>query len=429
MKRFLIVGLLTGIAFLLVQCGKQSTPPDESDATNSITIETSETSSSTHAGSSVFWAEYRCLENATDSTCDLRFLEIGNADGMLYQLFFDSTDVNSETSPILLSGNGYDLAVTIKSDEKNKDGSSGTGGKRLLTLTIQPMQIPHLPYPPCLSTASLSQSLVTKPYSLDSVRVVRDDLLAWITYKSGNSAPQFSLIAWYPGVASTGDTTNCYLRFAASDTSGPLVKARLGFNLAPLASVIGQKTPCECVSTLRVLRPQNNWHSGFEVTIFERTVPTANLEPPLSPIPFTEGSYWVYQVKKSGYAGQCDSCIDSLSVANLAREGCVTRIRMNRRFAFLTRDLDYCGGELYLAGQLFEFPVEPFDDTATVPAGCFQNCFVISSAYVEAAWVSSTTTVSEGVGIVRYIYSAVSPHYGTLSSYKAELIRYHIASD
>lgn len=430
MKRLLIVGILTGIAFLLVQCGKQSTPPDDSEATNSITIETSETSASTHAGSSALWAEYRCLESVSDSICAFRILEIGDADGMLYQVYLDSTHIGSESQPILLSGNGYDLAVTIKSLPAGKDGNSSTGGKRLLTLTIQPMQIPHLPYPPCLSAVSLTQSLVTKPYSLDSVRVFRDDLLAWITYKSGNSAPQFSLVAWYPGVASTGDTTNCYLRFAASDTSGPLVKARLGFNLAPLANVIGQKTPCECVSTLKVMRPQNNWQSGYEVTEFERTVAEQELEPPLSPIPLTEGSYWVYQVKKSGYAGRCDSCIDSLSVANLARESCATRIRMNRNFAFLTRDLNYCGGELYLAGKLFEFPVGPFDGTASVPAGSFESCFVVSSSYVGGdGWGTRTATVSEGVGIVKFTDFVFSPHYGQVSSYSAELVRYHIVSD
>ncbi len=294
MRRLLIVSIAVGIMFLLMQCGKQSTPPDDPDASNLITIETNETSPSTFAGDNAFWAEYRCLENATDSTCNVRFLEIGDADGMLYQVIFDSTDINSESGPILLSGNGYDLAVTIKSSQTGKDGNSGTGGKRLLTLTIQPMQIPRLPYPPCYSTTTLSQSLTTRHYTLDSVRVSRNDLLAWITYKGGSSAPQFSLVAWYPGVASTGDTTNCYLRFSAADTSGPVIKARLGFNLKPLDDIIAQKTPCECVSTLRVMRPQNNWHSGFEVAEFARTAEILDAAAEDYYRPLADGNYWVY---------------------------------------------------------------------------------------------------------------------------------------
>lgn len=429
MKRLLIVGILTGIAFLLVQCGKQSTPPDQSGISNSITIETVETATSTYAGSSAFWAEYRCLHNEADSMCDGRVLEIGDADGMLYQVFFDSTDIGSDTGPLLLSGNGYDLAVTINSSQTGKNGNSGTVGKRLLTLAIQPMEIPRLPYPPCLSTASLSQSLVTKPYTLDSVRVSRDDLLAWISYKSGNSRPQFSLIAWYPGIASTGDTTNCYLRFSAADTSGPLVKARLGFNLAPLANVIAQKTPCQCMSTLRVLRPQNNWHSGFALAKFERSVAAEELESPLSPIPLTEGSYWVYQVKKSGYAGQCETCVDSVAVVSVTHESCKVRIRLNKAFAFLPRDLEYCNGDYYTDGSSFELPSGPFTDTAVVPIGTIYNCADSRSSYYSSGWGTRVTTLSSGLGIVRHSDVEVSVRYGVVSSYVAELIRYHIAAE
>ena len=429
MKRLFIIGILTGIAFLLVQCGKQSTPTDESEVSNPITIQTSETATSTYAGSSALWAEYRCLEDAADSTCDVRILEIGDADGMLYQVYLDSDAIESESGPILLSGSGYDLAVTIKSSQGGKDGSSGSGGKRMLTMTIQPTLIPRLPYPPCYSTTSLSQSLATRHYTLDSAKVSRDDLLAWITYRGGSAAPQFSLVAWYPGVASTGDTTECYLRFSASDTSGPVIKARLGFNLKPLSDIIAQITPCLCVSTLRVLRPQNNWHSGFEVAEFERTVAAEELEPPMSPIPLTEGSYWVYQVKKTGYAGQCETCVDSVAVVSVTHEACKVRIRLNRAFAFLPRELEYCNGDYFRDGNSFQFPTGPFTDTAIVPIGTVHDCADSRSSYYGSGWGTRVTTLSDGLGIVRHSDVEVSVRYGVVSSYLAELIRYHIVTE
>ncbi len=428
MKRLLIVGILTGIAFLLVQCGKQSTPPDEPEATNSITIETSVTSTSTNAGSSAFWAEYRCLTNGSDSTCEVRFLEIGDADGVLYQVYLDSTDIYSETGPILLSGNGYDLAVTIKSSHGGKDGNSGTGGKRFLTLTIQPMQIPRLPYPPCLSTTSLTQSLVTKPYSLDSVRVSRDDLLAWITYKSGNSAPQFSLVAWYPGVASTGDTTNCYLRFAASDTSGPLVKARLGFNLAPLANVIAQKTPCECVSTLRVLRPQNNWHSGFEAAEFERTVQEDSSNPVDYIMPLADGNYWVY----SGYCPSdptpFSTMEESLSVTQLPSDRCKKVFQLK---SSVNRDhpniVEICGNRIYVDGTLWSPPIPERFFSSSVPAGTFDSCFTVYRLFMFNG--IDDITYAKGVGLIRRSQWWVSVRSSDSYRCNSVLLRYRVAHD
>ncbi len=428
MKRLLNVGILTGIAFLLVQCSKQSTPPDEPEAINSITFETSEISTSTHAGSSAFWAEYRCLENATDSTCDVRFLEIGDADGMLFQVFFDSTDINSETGSMLLSGNGYDLALTIKSSQTGKDGNSGTGGKRFLTLTIQPMQFPRLPYPPCLSTASLTQSLVTKPYNLDSVRVLRDDLLTWITYRGGSSRPQFSLAAWYSGIASTGDTTNCYLRFESSDTSGPLVKARLGFNLSPLARVIGQKTPCQCMSTLRVLRPQDNWHSGFEVAEFARTAAEGSSNLVEYIMPLADGNYWVY----SGYCPSdptpFSTMEESLSVTQLPSDRCKKVFQLK---SSVDRDhpniVEICGNRIYVDGTLWSPPIPERFFSSSVPAGTFDSCFTVYRLFMFNG--IDDITYAKGVGLIRRSQWWVSVRSSDSYSCSSVLLRYRVAPD
>lgn len=430
MKKLLFVVILTGVVFLLLQCSKHSTPPDDPTPTNAIVFETDESATSTYAGSSAFWVEYSCTDSTSGGGCNSRTLKIGDVDGTMYEVFFDSNDSLGITDPILLSGSRYDLTAQIKSSQTGKHGNSGTEGKRFLTLTIQPTQIPRLPYPPCFSTTTLSQSPATRHYTLDSTRVSRDDLLAWITYRSGTAAPVFSLVAWFPGVASTGDTTECYLRFSASDTTGPLVKARLGFNLAPLASVIAQKTPCQCMSTLRVLRPQNNWHSGFEVAEFERTAEILDAAAQDYYRPLADGNYWVYSgfCPPMGKATTDYEVGESVSVEILPQETCMKLYRIRSSHGpYDPYVVANCGGQIYVGGKAWQPPVPTEYFSHTVPAGTFDSCYSRYSIFWSNGY--NVWIYAKGVGVIEQGQTWFSVRSGDSYFCRSQLLRYRVASE
>jgi hypothetical protein len=422
-RSVLLVGLLTSM--IVCQCNGNATRVTEPE---SIVFETDESSSSTSAGGTPFWAKYSCIKGSDGSNvCTQRYLKIGDDRGTLFEIDLGSSASANGTLELSLYNGMYNLSVSIQ--PRPAEGSDGSHASELRTLRITVVQksIPQTELPPCQATSSMLQELSTNPYTLESVSVSGDELFAWITYLGGSEPPQFSLVTRRKSLAPLNDTTEVFLRYTSGSAGNIKVKARIGFNLVPLADLIASQAPCLCTSALRVYRPQNNWHNGFQLVNYLRSSTVSSAGSLVCDIPLTNGNYWVYRYSDTRSSAVS---IESITVALLPTETCkrvylISRAGLAQSPSFRVED---CAGNAFVAGV----PWLPSDHTTyftrTVPAGTFDKCYTAQKP-IGFFTGQDYMIYAEGVGVIERSKAEVSVHPGGSYSWSSELLRYHVASE
>ncbi len=332
-------------------------------------------------------------------------------------------DVFSDTSQrfVSLADGRREVTLEFKRSKTEIDLHSGSI-REILYRVVRAYSRSHWPQVGVVNVSDLGPT--SGAIEMDSVRLLGSRLLAWVRFVGISEGHSFALIANRRSLRSELDTVGCYLtHYSSSDSTAIPVSTRLEFGLQKLSDSLANRFACDCDRVLEIKQPGLN--AEAYLLDFSRVVDESVTSQ--YPIPFAEGNYWVYVVSNRGSGGECNSCIDSVSVDSVFQESCKVRIRLNHAFVYLKTEIENCDGTLYSAGSQLWSPRNPFSGIDSVQAGRFTGCSDQHDGYAGGLG-DRRTTIAEGVGIIRYRDAITSLfHESTSIRYSAELIRYHVA--